>query len=207
MGKQSRLGIFTVFFSFVNSSPHHSWVNFVITHSVISSVGFPDGSVIKNLPADAWVGKIPWEGNGNRLQYSYLGNPMDRGAWQATIHRVPKSYTQLSVWACMISNVFWGFIIFSEPPIKIGFFFFQFIPFFNDVCFIKVLASCKILDFASWLTSWTSYAISPISAVCTEGPILLKWGPPPCAGCCQSPGASFVPCTPLTGSPMVWWTT
>ena len=30
------------------------------------------------------------EGNGNPLQYSYLGNPMDRGAWQATVHGVTK---------------------------------------------------------------------------------------------------------------------
>ena len=36
------------------------------------------------------------EGNGNPLQYSGLGNPMDRGAWQAAVHGVPKSQTQLS---------------------------------------------------------------------------------------------------------------
>ena len=34
---------------------------------------------------DLWVVKIP-EGNNNPLQYSCLGNPMDRGAWQATVH-------------------------------------------------------------------------------------------------------------------------
>ena len=39
---------------------------------------------------DLWVGKIPGEGNGNPLQYSCQGNPMDRGAWWATIHRVTK---------------------------------------------------------------------------------------------------------------------
>ena len=42
---------------------------------------------------DPWVRKIPREGNGNLLQYSCLGNPMDRGAWQATIHGVAKSQT------------------------------------------------------------------------------------------------------------------
>ena len=36
------------------------------------------------------------KGNGNPLQYSCLENPMDRGAWQATVHGVPKSRTQLS---------------------------------------------------------------------------------------------------------------
>ena len=65
--------------------------------------GFPDGSVVKNPPANAgdvssisWVGKSSEEGNGNPLQYSCLGNPVDRGAWQAIVHGVTKSYTQLS---------------------------------------------------------------------------------------------------------------
>ena len=40
-----------------------------------------------------WFGKIPVEGNGNPLQYSCLENPMDRGAWRATVHRVTKSQT------------------------------------------------------------------------------------------------------------------
>ena len=35
------------------------------------------------------------EGNGSSLQYSFLENPMDRAAWQATVHRVAKSWTQL----------------------------------------------------------------------------------------------------------------
>ena len=54
----------------------------------------------KNLPANTGnVGLIPGsvrslgEGNGNPLQYSCLGNPMDRGAWQATVHGVAKSQT------------------------------------------------------------------------------------------------------------------
>ena len=40
-------------------------------------------------------GIFPGEGNGNPLQYSCLGNPMDRGAWWATVHGIPKSWTQL----------------------------------------------------------------------------------------------------------------
>ena len=50
--------------------------------------------MVKNLPANAGdassiprLGKSPREGNGNPFQYSYLGNPMDRGAWRATVHR------------------------------------------------------------------------------------------------------------------------
>ena len=65
--------------------------------------GFPGGSVVKNMPANAgdardsgslpWVRKSPGGGNGNLLQYSCLGNPKDRGAWQATVHGVAKSWT------------------------------------------------------------------------------------------------------------------
>ena len=40
--------------------------------------------------------RSPGEGNGNPLQYSYLGNPVDRRAWQATAHGVANSQTQLS---------------------------------------------------------------------------------------------------------------
>ena len=41
-------------------------------------------------------GRSPGEGNSNPLQYSCLENSMDRGAWQATIHEVAKSWTRLS---------------------------------------------------------------------------------------------------------------
>ena len=61
---------------------------------------FPGDSVVKNPPAKAGdaglvpgSGRSPGEGNGNPLQYSCLRNPMDRGAWWATIHRVAKSQT------------------------------------------------------------------------------------------------------------------
>ena len=42
------------------------------------------------------LGTFPGEGNGNPFQYSCLGNPMDRGAWQATVHGVAKSLTRPS---------------------------------------------------------------------------------------------------------------
>ena len=61
-------------------------------------MGFPGGSVVKNLPANAGdVGSIPGsgrstgEGNSNPLQYSCPGNPKDRGAWWATIPVFTKS--------------------------------------------------------------------------------------------------------------------
>ena len=56
---------------------------------------FPGGSVVKNLPANAGdvgliprLGKSSGEGNGYPLQYSSLGNPMDRRTWWAAVHRV-----------------------------------------------------------------------------------------------------------------------
>ena len=62
--------------------------------------------MVKNLPANAGdavdaglipgLGRAPGEGNGNPLQYSCLGNPMDRGVWQATVYGVTKSQTQPS---------------------------------------------------------------------------------------------------------------
>ena len=69
---------------------------------VAAVIGFPDGSAIKNLPANAGkLGLIPGlgrsaEGSGNPFQYSCLGNPTYRGAWQATVHGVTKSQTGLS---------------------------------------------------------------------------------------------------------------
>ena len=61
--------------------------------------GFPGGSVVKkkNLPANArdadsipGLGRPRGEGNGNPLQYYYLGNPMDRGTHRQTVHGVTK---------------------------------------------------------------------------------------------------------------------
>ena len=72
-------------------------------------MGFPVGTVVKNLPASArdmkmqslipGLGRSPGIGNCNPLQYSCLGNPMDRGAWPATVHGIAKSQTQLSMYA------------------------------------------------------------------------------------------------------------
>ena len=56
-------------------------------------MGFPGGSVVKNPHAnagDAGLRRSPGEGNGNPLQYSCQGNPMDRGAQRATVQGVTK---------------------------------------------------------------------------------------------------------------------
>ena len=69
-------------------------------------IGFPGGSVVKNSTCQGKRHRekesIPGSGrssggrNGNTLQYSFLENPMDRGAGWATVHGVTKSWTRLS---------------------------------------------------------------------------------------------------------------
>ena len=75
-------------------------MNLILTPKIL---GFPGDSVVKNLPTNAGdagdmgsitgSGRHPGKGNGNPLQHSCLGNLMDRGAWQATVHEVAKSWT------------------------------------------------------------------------------------------------------------------
>ena len=67
------------------------------------SWGFSGGSEVKasacNAGDQGWIPgsrRSPGEGNGNSLWYSYLENPMDRGAWWATVHVVAKSRTRPS---------------------------------------------------------------------------------------------------------------
>ena len=65
-------------------------------------MGFPGGSDSKESACNTGntglipeLGRSPEEGNDNPLQYSCLGNAMDRGAWRVTVHGVAKSWTQL----------------------------------------------------------------------------------------------------------------
>ena len=53
-----------------------------------SSVGEESACNAGDLGSIPGLGRFPGEGNGNPLQYSCLENPMDRGAWQATVHGV-----------------------------------------------------------------------------------------------------------------------
>ena len=70
-----------------------------LRYHITHNLGFPGGSVVKNSPAmqEIWFLSLYWEdslekGNGNPLQYSCLGNPMDRGAWQATVRGMAKEW-------------------------------------------------------------------------------------------------------------------
>ena len=67
---------------------------------MIVHFNFPGGSDGKesasnegDLGSLPGLGRSPGEGNGNPLQYPYLNNSLDRGAWGATVYRVPKSWT------------------------------------------------------------------------------------------------------------------
>ena len=70
----------------------------VFSEETILSKGFPGGSEVKASACNAvdlgsipGSGRSPGEGNDNPLQYSCLENPMDKGAWLATVHVVAKS--------------------------------------------------------------------------------------------------------------------
>ena len=76
---------------------------------------FPGGTVVKNLPANAGdirdtgsisgSGRSPGGGNGNPFQYFCLKNPIDRGAWRATVHGVTKCQTWPSTHAGIRNNI------------------------------------------------------------------------------------------------------
>ena len=89
----------TLFSSQGSASNHPSSLN----RGSPKSPGLPGGSdgkaTICNVGDPGSIpglGRFPGEGNGNPLQYSCLENPLDRGAWQTTVHGVAKSRTRLS---------------------------------------------------------------------------------------------------------------
>ena len=70
---------------------------------VISTWASQEAKWVENLSANSGdmglisgSGRSPGEGNSNPLQFSCLGNPMDKGDWRATVHGFTKSWTQLS---------------------------------------------------------------------------------------------------------------
>ena len=78
------------------------WAN-IYTVLIIRIGGFPGGSEVKASACNAGdpglipgSGRSPGEGNGNPLQHSCMENPMEGGAYQATVHGVAKSRTRLS---------------------------------------------------------------------------------------------------------------
>ena len=86
--------------------------------------------VVKNPPANAEdvrdAGSIPGSerlpggGHGNPLQYFCLENPMDRGAWQATVHRISKSQTQLKQHSLLHTHIPVWLVPLSAPSLQMG---------------------------------------------------------------------------------------
>ena len=128
------------FYSFLNLGPisHFLFIsvdtiflggNIFIYGYLGGRTGFPGGAVVKNPPANAGdvrdvgsipgSGRSPGEGHGSPPQDSCLENPMDRGAWLATVHGAAKSWTQLSaahmeightLYVCLLISNSWKII-------------------------------------------------------------------------------------------------
>ena len=88
----------------------------------MTELGFPGGSDGKDIACNmgdpgsiSGSGRFPKEGNGNPLQYSCLENPMDRGAWQATVHGVARVGHDLVTKPAGISNLYISILDFSPP--------------------------------------------------------------------------------------------
>ena len=88
------------------------------------TMGFPGGSVVKNLQCrrrrsdsfDPWVGKITWSRKWKPSSISHLENSMVRGAWRATVHGVAKSWTWPSIHAHVYNwpNYIYTFLLTSQ---------------------------------------------------------------------------------------------
>ena len=98
-----------------------------------------------------YVGKIPRGGHDNPLQYSCLGNPMDRGAWRAS-HRVTKSGTQLSDWAYTQTQIYISLLWASNSQI----FYLK-----NNLQSQKILQTSR--NIGMWVTTIDTYIFGWIS--------------------------------------------
>ena len=104
------ISVFMLSFFKIDEQVFTVWLRFTFSGRLILPLGFPGGSEVKASACNAGdlgsipgSGRSPGEGNGNLLQYSCLENPMDRGAWWATVHRVAKSRTRLSDFTFFLS--------------------------------------------------------------------------------------------------------
>ena len=108
---------------------------------------------------ETWdAGSIPGEGNGNPLQYSYLGNPMDRGAWSTIVHGVKKSQAQPSDSTTREWN---SFCLWLRPTWSM--YWLILVPMLSSTCFYTVsdfvslqwiLISCILLFSGVPITIW-----------------------------------------------------
>ena len=73
---------------------------------------------IRDVGSIPGLGRSPEEGNDNPLQYSCLENPMDRGAWRATVHGVTKSWTGLNDLALTEQTKPGGWLVLRLPTVR-----------------------------------------------------------------------------------------
>ena len=135
-------------------------------------MGFPRGSVVKNLPANAGdvdsipgSGRPPGEGNENLLQYSCLESPMDKGTWLAMVQRVAKSWIQLSYWAYMHAYSIYMYSSLTSGHVSVQ------------------SLSCVWLFATPWITahqaslsitnSWSSLKLTSIESMMSSSPLIL----------------------------------
>ena len=93
----------TIFVLFLGSNINGQEVCIVYLYFSFSYMGLPwwlrgeeSACNVEDPVSTPELGRCPGEGKGNSLQYSCLGNPMDRGAWRATFHGITKSWIRLS---------------------------------------------------------------------------------------------------------------
>ena len=126
------------------------WAIHIWGHSHCERTGGSDGKASACKAGDAGLipgsGRSPAEGNGNPLQHSCLENPMDRGAWWATVHGVAKSQTRLSDFSFLLSTV------------KIE------VPHFNSYEMFHWMACCLVLSHIQLsVTPWAVAQQAPLS--------------------------------------------
>ena len=141
--------------------------------------------MVKNMPANAGdarhAGSIPGlgrssgGGHGSPLQYFYLGNPMDRGAWPATVHGVTKSRTQLSTQACnlyfpIFQDTYWPTLTCATQFLLISQLIFHTCIFLNSILFGKR----KFLAYLPFLTLTSSILKCKIQELLTMKPANLR---------------------------------
>ena len=96
---------------------------------------------------------IPWEGNGNPFQCSCLENPMDRGAWLATVHGDAKSWTQLT-----------NTLLFKKLVVKTNIFM---------VLFLAIIINCVV--FSHSVVSDSSQLMNQTGVSCIAGWFFTIW--------------------------------
>ena len=85
-----------------NSKRLKSFMSLCLFHGLLRWISSKESTCHTGNPGlTAGLGRSSGRGNGNRFQYSCVGNPMNRGTWWATVHGVTKSQTQLSDQACV----------------------------------------------------------------------------------------------------------